>query len=866
MRSARVFGCSLVVATLVSGCGDERAAGPTGELAIGVAPLSLEGLSDACYSLAVTNETGDPVWSRAEVCASRYGSPEGDLTYVGPCDTSDPNEDGDADNTVTLKILRLVGEEEPLSDWQDPCAAPHNPNGCQLEVVCTENADQRVVFDLTILRDARQGFFDVAVSFEDIFCSAKVDCVDSSGPLMLVHGPDGQRVQSVVLAFACTDGDAATGVNDSTHLYLDPVAIRCGAQRYEISPWLGPGNLYPAAGTPPAPLVQAMTFRGIQTLGTSPDLVDAVYWNTALGLDMAFFAAQTTGTTCVLETRATASKGPLTDGLTPSGAIHPVIEVAVPLNSGSTITCRQHPLNAAPPGAGVSTAYAGTSALPGPLSFAAVARRSASGVVESFYVDACAACDPNASCFPAAATQCVCLPGYYGDGETCSPCPTIEHCSGVVSCNGPLDATCSGCESGYDGPTCVNIDECQEIGTCAANTTCLDSEGSFLCLCEAPFVTQDDECRCAPGYYQNGTTCFVCPAIPQCEGQITCDSATISSCDDCADGYEGQTCTDINECGVAGPGCDTHATCQNFPGTFTCTCDEHYYGDGASCTKCGDITFCLVDETCSGPGDSSCGQCADGFTGPTCNDIDECGTAGPGCGANTTCQNLPGTFSCTCLPGYSGDPNTGCTLDTFNVTGAGTDVSPRTWSNGTFATSCEAYRRPSSPYIYSGSIGSGVYRISPGGSPFNAYCDMDNDGGGWTLVVNISGSSNLHGKTTGAYGDITSPGSGAAKLADTVINQLSTIGYWRYDCSSRNAFVKNTANTWVSQRSNGYNWSIDRNRDGTFEYGANRDGYVFSDYLYMAADHTNYAAMTDTEGNGCYLAPSWNLSGHLWAR
>jgi len=36
-------------------------------------------------------------------------------------------------------------------------------------------------------------------------------------------------------------------------------------------------------------------------------------------------------------------------------------------------------------------------------------------------------------------------------------------------------------------------------------------------------------------------------------------------------------------------------------------------------------------------------------------DIDECATNNGGCSANATCTNNVGSFTCTCLPGYTGD-------------------------------------------------------------------------------------------------------------------------------------------------------------------------------------------------------------------
>ncbi|KAL6317008.1 hypothetical protein AAG906_026723 [Vitis piasezkii] len=72
-------------------------------------------------------------------------------------------------------------------------------------------------------------------------------------------------------------------------------------------------------------------------------------------------------------------------------------------------------------------------------------------------------------------------------------------------------------------------------------------------------------------------------------------------------------------------------------------------------TQCHDST--------SGPG-YGC-SCSDGYRGNPylgCQDIDECSTLSP---CNGTCQNLPGTFNCSCPKGYEGDGRkngTGCTL------------------------------------------------------------------------------------------------------------------------------------------------------------------------------------------------------------
>jgi hypothetical protein len=78
----------------------------------------------------------------------------------------------------------------------------------------------------------------------------------------------------------------------------------------------------------------------------------------------------------------------------------------------------------------------------------------------------------------------------------------------------------------------------------------------------------------------------------------------------------------------------------------------------------------------------------------------------------------------------------------------------RGWADGTFATSCNAYRSPSDGHTYTGATGSGVYRIDPDGSnsiaPYDVFCDQDTDGGGWTLLLRIPGGTNVTGLEYGS--------------------------------------------------------------------------------------------------------------------
>ncbi|WP_251620011.1 SUMF1/EgtB/PvdO family nonheme iron enzyme [Odoribacter lunatus] len=70
----------------------------------------------------------------------------------------------------------------------------------------------------------------------------------------------------------------------------------------------------------------------------------------------------------------------------------------------------------------------------------------------------------------------------------------------------------------------------------------------------------------------------------------------------------------------------------------------------------------------------------------------------------------------------------------------------RMWSNGTYAASAEEYRHPQPPYYYEGDTGNGVYRIEINCSkyaPFDIYCDMTNNDGGWMRIMGKVGSTGM---------------------------------------------------------------------------------------------------------------------------
>jgi len=98
-------------------------------------------------------------------------------------------------------------------------------------------------------------------------------------------------------------------------------------------------------------------------------------------------------------------------------------------------------------------------------------------------------------------------------------------------------------------------------------------------------------------------------------------------------------------------GCDTNAICTNEIGSFSCTCNPEYSGDGFTCFGnlqimnfqkwfwfffFYSILFII-------------------FPQKKKLDIDECLTNNGGCNEHATCTNTIGSRECECNEGYSGD-------------------------------------------------------------------------------------------------------------------------------------------------------------------------------------------------------------------
>jgi|GEM_PF-2608002 len=331
----RLLIASLVPTLAIAACVDQSSVPPRApgrHVAVSVAPLTLEGVTRADYTLTVTNGD-DEVVTAVAVDSTRYGDGAGSLSYVAPCD-ADLNP-----NTVTLTVEALydAGGELPDGSWLAPAALSR-------EVSCVEGADAYAGFDLTIARAAKQGFFDVAISFDEIFCSAKLDCENLENTAggqdldLLLNPETGARDMTAVLALACTADPSGGG---STYLYLDDLRVSCDDGAVATIDPSGIGqwaldDVSDAGGT----LFAAGVFRGAE------QLANKAYWNVAVGLEEAGFDAD-----CTLTATGTASDQPLVEGpggfTTPAGVSYPVITWDVQLTTAGARVCGQAPLDGA---------------------------------------------------------------------------------------------------------------------------------------------------------------------------------------------------------------------------------------------------------------------------------------------------------------------------------------------------------------------------------------------------------------------------------------------------------------------------------------------------------------------------------------
>ena len=265
---------------------------------------------------------------------------------------------------------------------------------------------------------------------------------------------------------------------------------------------------------------------------------------------------------------------------------------------------------------------------------------------------------------------------------TCEPCPEMQYLdpTGIkceacpansVSSAGSSDVTDCSCGPGYFGSITAVDSICSACGL----GTYTDTAGQTECT------------PCEAGSYADSTGSSECTPCPNL---ATSDEGS-DSVDDCLCGegtienVGGVGCLNVDECLTDPSPCagNVSATCTDTVGSFTCTCNPGYSGDGTTCEECvagyecpgGESTTACPAGAYSPAGQPSCSLCPDNSTSPegsddvfdcvcnpgfndtsgvmaACTNIDEC--AATLCGEGYNCEDTFGSYICSCPDGVVG--------------------------------------------------------------------------------------------------------------------------------------------------------------------------------------------------------------------
>ncbi|KAH9505770.1 hypothetical protein Btru_055741 [Bulinus truncatus] len=273
---------------------------------------------------------------------------------------------------------------------------------------------------------------------------------------------------------------------------------------------------------------------------------------------------------------------------------------------------------------------------------------------------------------------CSCPPGKLlaSDGITCQACSSDTwgvNCANNCTCSPPTTFSCKPvtgscqCLPGWNGTDCsVDINECtlnQTICSSVNNTECLNTNGSYSCVCQLGYgkTSGSDVCQgCNEFFYGK-----------DCSQQCNCNSFH-STCDKtngtchCIKGWTGPTCDDdIDEClDTASCNSAKNELCVDTEGSFYCSCQLGYYRPNSTseCTVCPPLyygEFCSQSCACNSNNANLCNNvngtcsCKPQWKGTDCTtDVDECQENTYNCPNNSHCTNNNGGYTCDCDSGY----------------------------------------------------------------------------------------------------------------------------------------------------------------------------------------------------------------------
>lgn len=346
--------------------------------------------------------------------------------------------------------------------------------------------------------------------------------------------------------------------------------------------------------------------------------------------------------------------------------------------------------------------------------------------------------------------------GYSIDGTDIDECQTIPGLCKNGKCVNTLGSYRCMCNKGFkpdhSGTRCIDVNECEQTPA-PCKFACTNTEGSFLCSCPKGYTLAAD-----------GVTCR---DLDECAtGQHNCEHECVNTLGSykcsCPKGYteSRDKCIDVNECSESPGICAAPATCINTLGSFKCMCPRGYTLDptGKFCVdndECDDDSAC--EHSCQNAiGGYSCG-CPEGYSKHTyynrCVDEDECSNAP--CGT-AQCQNTLGSYKCNCPHGYQFDGHLlVCIQVSLGCSGNPCAFGCQPSFGGGFTCGCPpGYQRigqghcvstiaPPNQFIGGYSYGSSSY----GGS--NSYGGSSQ---GFGAPSSLNSLNNVYGSSNGAYG------------------------------------------------------------------------------------------------------------------